>query len=79
MKYSVEIENGIAKEILVFNNKEYVKTTVATDSGLSTKDMQFCEQLMKGEELPKNIIDLVYDKMDVHLPNEFFDIAESED
>ena len=30
MKYSIEIENGIAKETLVFNGKVYVKTTKKT-------------------------------------------------
>lgn len=27
MKYSVDIENGIAKEALLFNGRKYVRTT----------------------------------------------------
>ena len=49
MKYSVEIENGIAKETLVFNGKEYVRTTRKTGFGSMSNDLDFNEQLENEE------------------------------
>lgn len=77
MKYLVEIENGIAKETLVFNGKEYVRTTKKTVFGSRTNDMDFSEQL-ENEELPSDVLDQIYDKLDGFLADELLDIAESE-
>lgn len=56
MKYSVDIENGIARELLVFNGKEYVRTTKKTVFGSSSDDLEFCEQL-ENEGLPDGALD----------------------
>ena len=78
MKYSVDIKNGIAKETLVFNGKEYTRTTEKTDFGSSSKDLDFCEQL-ENEELPSDVLDEIFDKLDGFLVDSLLTIAESED
>lgn len=78
MKYSVEIKNGIAKETLVFNGKEYVRTTKTTDFGSSSIDMDFSEQ-MENEGLPSDILDKIFDTLDGFLAGDLLDIAESEE
>lgn len=77
MKYSVEIKNGIAKETLVFNDKEYVRTTEKTDYGSSSDDVDFSEQ-MENEGLSDNVLDQIYDTLDEFFVSELIDIAESE-
>lgn len=77
MKYSVNVENGIAKETLVFNGKEYVRTTKITEFGSSSIDMDFSEQ-MENEELPSDVLDQIYDTLDGFLVGDLLDIAESE-
>ena len=77
MRYSVDIENGIAKEILVFNGKEYVRTTEKTDFGSSSDNLEFCEQL-ENEGLPNDVLDEMYDKLDGFLVDSLLTIAESE-
>ena len=78
MKYSVEIENGIAKETLVFNGKEYVRTTKATDFGSSSADADFSNQ-MENENLTDDVLDEIYDKLDGFLVDSLLTIAESEE
>lgn len=78
MKYSVEIKNGIAKETLVFNGKEYTRTTKKTEFGSCSTDMGFCEQVEIGE-LTDDILDLVEDALDGFLADKLLDIAESEE
>lgn len=77
MKYSVEIKNGIAKETLVFNGKQYTRTTKKTDFGSCSTDMDFCEQIEIGE-LTDDMLDLVEDALDGFLADKLLDIAESE-
>lgn len=77
MKYSVDIENGIAREILVFNGKEYVRTTKKTVFGSSSDDLEFCEQL-ENEGLPDDVLDEMYDRIDGFLVGSLLTIAESE-
>jgi len=77
MKYSVEIENGMAKETLVFNGKEYVKTTRKTGYGSTSNDADFCEQL-ENEDLTDDVLDEMYDKLDGFLVDSLLTIAESE-
>lgn len=77
MRYSVDIENGIAKETLVFNDKEYVRTTKITDFGSSSNDIDFSEQ-MKNEGLPTDVLDQINYTLDGFLAGELLDIAESE-
>ena len=77
MKYSVDVENGIAKETLVFNGKEYVRTTKKTGFGSSSDDLDFCEQL-ENEGLPNDMLDEMYDKLDGFLVDSLLIIAESE-
>ena len=76
--YLVEIKNGIAKEKLVFNNKEYLRTTKKTDFGSSSDDMDFNEQ-MENEGLPSDVLGQIFDTLDGFLPGELLDIAESEE
>ena len=64
MKYSVEIKNGIAKETLVFNGKEYIRTTKKTDFGSSSNDMDFNEQ-MENEGLPSDVLDQIFDTLEI--------------
>ena len=80
MKYSVEIENGIAKETLVFNGKEYVRTTKKTDFGFSSisNDLDFSEQ-MENEGLLNDVIDQINDTLDGFLADKLIAIAESEE
>lgn len=80
MKYSVEIENGIAKETLVFNDKEYVRTTKTTDFGFgsSSNDSDFCEQL-ENEGLTDDVLDQINDTLDGFLVDSLLTIAESEE
>ncbi len=78
MKYSVEIKNGIAKETLVFNGKEYVRTTKTTDFGSITEDIDFSEQI-ENEGLPSDVLDQICDTLDGFLVGDLLDIAESED
>lgn len=78
MKYSVEIENGVAKETLVFNGKGYVRTTKKTDFGSSSNDLDFCEQL-ENEGLTDDVLDEMFDKLDGFLVDSLLTIAESED
>ena len=77
MKYSVEIENGIAKETLVFNGKEYVRTTKKIGFSSISNDLDFCEQL-ENEELPNDVLDEMYDKLDGFFVDSLLTIAESE-
>lgn len=79
MKYSVEIENGVAKETLVFNGKEYLRTTKKTDYGFSSisNDADFSEQL-ENEKLTDDVLDEIYDKLDGFLVDSLLTIAESE-
>ena len=77
MKYSVEIKNRIAKEILVFNGKEYVRITKKTDFGSSSNDMDFSEQ-MENEELPSDVLDNIFDTLDSFLVTDLLDVAENE-
>jgi hypothetical protein len=77
MKYSVDIENGIAKETLVFNGKEYVRTTYKTDYGSTSNDLDFCEQ-MENEGLPDDVLDEINDRLDGFLIDSLLTIAESE-
>ena len=78
MKYSVEIENGIAKETLVFNGRSYIRTTKRIDFGSSSVDMDFCEQ-MQNEGLSTDVLDQIYDTLDGFLADELLNIAESEE
>lgn len=78
MKYSVEIKNGIAKETLVFNGKEYVRTTEKTDFGSTCDDMDLSEQ-MENEGLSDDVLEQIFDTLDNFLVSELLDIAESED
>lgn len=77
MKYSVEIENGVAKETLVFNGKEYVRTTRTTSFGSGSDDMDFSKQ-MENEGLPSDVLDQIFDVLDGFLANDLLEIAESE-
>ena len=79
MKYSVEIENGIAKETLVFNGKEYSRTTKKTDFGFSSisNDADFSEQ-MQDEKLSTDVLDQIYDSLDGFFVDSLLTIAESE-
>lgn len=79
MKYSVEIRDGIAKETLVFNGKEYSRTTKKTDFGFSpiSNDADFSEQ-MENEDLTDDVLDEIYDKLDGFLVDSLLTIAESE-
>jgi hypothetical protein len=77
MKYLVEIQNGIAKETLVFNGKEYARTTEKTYCGSSSNDLDLCEQ-MENDGLPADVLDQVYDTLDGFFIGELLDIAESE-
>ena len=78
MKYSVEIKNGVAKETLVFNGKEYVRTTEKTDFDSNSVDMDFSEQ-MKNEGLSDDVLDQIYDTIDGFFVSDLIDIAESEE
>lgn len=78
MKYSVEIENGTAKETLVFNDNVYVKTTKKTNFGSSSDDMDFSEQ-MGNEGIDTDVLDRIHDALDGFLADELLDIAESEE
>lgn len=78
MKYSVNIEDGIATETLVFNGKEYVRTTVKTIYGSHSNDMDFNEQL-ENDGVSSDVLDQIYDTLDGFLANELLTIAESEE
>lgn len=78
MKYSVDIENGIAKETLVFNGKEYVRTTEKTFYGSTSNDADFSEQ-MEDEGLPDEVLDEINDRLDGFLVDNLLTIAESEE
>ena len=77
MKYSVEIENGTAKETLVFNGKVYVRTSKKTDYGAVTDDMDFCEQ-MENEGLSDDVLDQINEALDGFFVGDLIYIAESE-
>ena len=77
MKYSVEIKNGIAKETLVFNGKEYKRTTKKTEFGSCSTDMDFWEQ-MENDELTDDVLEQVDDTLDGFFADKLLDIAESE-
>lgn len=77
MKYSVEIENGIAKETLIFNGKEYNRTTKKTGFGSTSDDAEFNEQL-ESEGLPSEVLDEVFETLDSFLVDGLLTIAESE-
>lgn len=64
MKYSAEVENGVAKETLVFNGKEYTRTTETTDFGCRSSDKDFCEQLENEGIDDEELLDLVNDQLD---------------
>lgn len=78
MKYSVEIKNGIAKETLVFNGKEYTRTTYKTGYGSTSNDLDFCEQL-ENEGLNNDVLDEIDDRLDGFLVHSLLTIAESEE
>lgn len=78
MKYSVDIENGVAKETLVFNGKEYTRTTKTTSFGSGSEDKDFSEQ-MDNEGLPSDVLEQIFDTLDRFLANNLLEIAESED
>lgn len=71
MKYSVEIENGIAKETLIFNGKEYNRTTKKTGFGSTSDDAEFNEQLesegLPSEVLDSEVLDEVFETLDSFL------------
>ena len=77
MRYSVEIENGIAKETLVFGGKEYSRTTEQTCYGTSSEGMDFSEQL-KDKGIDNYVLDQICDTLDCFLVSNLLDIAESE-
>ncbi len=77
MKYSIEIENGVAKETLVFNNKEYTRTTATTDYGSSFVDMEFSEQ-MENEGLSDDTLNKLYDTLGGFFVSNLLDIADQE-
>lgn len=78
MRYSVEIKNGIAKETLVFNDKEYTKTTKKTNFGSCSTDMDFWEQMEK-DELFDDVLEQVDDTLDGFFADKLLDIAEGEE
>ena len=65
------------KETLVFNGKEYLRTTKKTDFVSSSNDLDFSEQI-ENEGLPTDVIDQINDALDGFLANALLDIAESE-
>lgn len=77
MKYSVDIKNGIAEETLVFNGKEYTRTTYKTDYGSRSNDADFYEQL-EDEDLSSDVLDEMFDKLDGFLVDGLLTIAENE-
>ena len=77
MKYTIEIENGIAKETLVFNGKVYLRTTKKTNFGSSSDDMDFSEQ-MENEGISDDVLDQINDSLDGFLAGDLLEIAESE-
>lgn len=80
MKYLVEIENGVAKETLVFNGKEYTRTAKRVGSSSSFIGMDFSEQMEEeDDELSDNVLDQVYDTLDGFFVGDLLEIAESED
>ena len=78
MKYSVDIENGIAKEALLFNGRKYVRTTEKTDCGIRTEDSDFADQ-MGGEGLSSDELDRIYDALDGFFVDNLLCISEYED
>lgn len=81
MKYSVEIKNGIAKETLVFNGKEYARTTKKTSFsfGSISDDMDFSEQMEEDGVSDNVLLEQIYDTIDGFFVGELLDMAESED
>ncbi len=79
MKYSVEIENGVAKETLVFNGKEYTRTTETVDYGCRSRDKDFSEQLENVGIDDEGLLDLIDDTLDGFFIGDLLDIAESEE
>lgn len=77
MKYSVEIENGVAKETLIFNGKEYMRTSRITNYGSVSDDEDFNEQ-MENEGLPNDVLNQIYDTLDGLFVNDLLDVAENE-
>lgn len=78
MKYSVEIENGVAKETLVFNDKEYTRMTETTDFGCRSRDKDFCEQMENNGIDDEDLLDQIDETLDGFFIGELLDIAGSE-
>lgn len=78
MKYSVEIKNGIAKETLVFNGKEYARTTKKTSFDSISDDMDFSEQMEEDGVSDNVLLGQIYDTIDDFFVGELLDMAESE-
>lgn len=78
MKYSVEIKNGIAKETLVFNGKEYERTTKKTSFDSISDDMDFSEQMEEDGVSDNVLLGQIYDTIDDFFIGELLDMAESE-
>lgn len=76
MKYSIEIENGIAKETLVFNDKEYNRTTKKTGFRSTSDDREFGEQM--EEDVSTDVSYKIYDTLDSFFTDILLDIAEGE-
>ena len=79
MKYSVEIRNGVAREILVFNGRRYSRTTEQTDFGSGSLDKDFSEQIERDVlSISDDLLDRIYNALDAFLVNDLLNIAESE-
>lgn len=78
MKYSIEVKNGVAKETLVFNGKEYTRATKTTSFGSGSEDKDFSEQ-MENEGLPSDVLDQIFDTLDGFFANDLLEKAENED
>lgn len=74
IKYIVEIKDGIAKETLTLNNKEYKRETRKTTYGSRCEDDDFSEMLEKEGLLPSYVIDQIYDTLDDFLVGDLLDI-----
>ena len=74
IKYTVEIVDGIAKETLILNDKEYRRETKKTTYGSRCEDDDFSEMLEKEGLLPSCVIDQVYDALDDFLVGDLLDI-----
>jgi hypothetical protein len=80
MKYSIEIENGIANETLVFNGKEYKRATKKTGFHSTSDDKEFGEQM--ENEISTDVsykIYEIYDTLNSFFTDILLDIAEYEE